>query len=995
MTRKLVDFNLPQGRRWKLLVMSLVVIVTTLVPALALGVLSPLRSALAAPATTQAYNWQNVVTGGGGGFITDIVFNPKLQNLIYARTDIGGAYRWNQTTSTWTQLLNWVTPANWNMAGVESLATDPVDPNRLYIAAGLYTNSFTTQNGAILRSDDEGNTFQVTPLPFKVGGNMPGRGMSERLAVDPNNDAILYYGTRSGHGLWKSTNFGVTWSQVTNFPDTGPYSESASDSSGYLSDPDGDVWVTFDPSTGKAGSATQTIYVGVADNRSGADNIYRSTDGGTTWAAIPGEPTCSVAGTTVTCSGGATWSTGTDNTTGYLPHQGKLDSSGTLYVTYSDFDGPYNGDHGDVWKFVPGTGTWTLISPVLGSDTADDYFGYGGLAVDMEHPGTIVVASVNSWWPDGQLFRSTNGGTTWEPIWSWASYPSRNLYYTISDTNAPWLNFGNTNPIDPVPAVKLGWMIEGMNIDPFNSNRMMYGTGATIYGTTNLTSWDSFQTGGVVNFSSMARGVEEANVTDLISPTGSSDAHLYSTMGDIGGFRHDSLTTSPATMYSIPYAGTYSAIDYAELSPNFVVRVGFGNPSASPVVTSTAFSFDGGATWFAGNKDISGVSSSGGTVAAAADASRVLWAPQNAAISFSTDNGNTWTASASIPQNSVVASDRVNPKTFYGFGQGKFWTSTDGGATFTASTATGLPLAGDQVVIKAIPGIQGDVWLAGGDTTTGHVDGIWHSTNGGQTFTKLANVTAANTIGFGMAATTTSYMSIYMSGIVGGVQGIYRSDDEGSTWILINDAAHQFAIPTTITGDPRIYGRIYVGTNGFGIEYGDIAGLVTTTPTPIPTTVGATPTATTAPPPPTPTPTHGITPTPTTGVVPTPTPTHAATPVPTPTTSPGSSCKVQYAIATQWAGGFGANFTITNTGTTAINSWTLTFSFANGQTVTQGWNGTFTQTGSAVTVTNVSYNGAIPAGGTVTSEPGFNGTWTTTNAVPTAFALNGVPCSTS
>src|SRR5450631_1649644 len=128
-------------------------------------------------AASQSYTWKSVVTGGGGGFIVNIVFNRKQKDLIYACTDIGGAYRWNASTSTWTQLLNWVTPANWNMSGVESLATDPVDPTRLYIAAGTYTNSWASQNGVILRSTDQGKTFQQTPMPFKIGGNMPGRGM--------------------------------------------------------------------------------------------------------------------------------------------------------------------------------------------------------------------------------------------------------------------------------------------------------------------------------------------------------------------------------------------------------------------------------------------------------------------------------------------------------------------------------------------------------------------------------------------------------------------------------------------------------------------------------------------------------------------------------------------------------------------------------------------------------------------------------------------------
>ncbi len=104
-----------------------------------------------------------------------------------------------------------------------------------------------------------------------------------------------------------------------------------------------------------------------------------------------------------------------------------------------------------------------------------------------------------------------------------------------------------------------------------------------------------------------------------------------------------------------------------------------------------------------------------------------------------------------------------------------------------------------------------------------------------------------------------------------------------------------------------------------------------------------------------------------------------------------TACSVGYAITTQWPGGFGAALTINNTGTTAISSWTLTWSYANGQTITQLWNGNVTQSGANVSVTNASYDGAIPAGGSL-STVGFNGTWNSTNSIPTSFALNGVTC---
>jgi hypothetical protein len=108
--------------------------------------------------------------------------------------------------------------------------------------------------------------------------------------------------------------------------------------------------------------------------------------------------------------------------------------------------------------------------------------------------------------------------------------------------------------------------------------------------------------------------------------------------------------------------------------------------------------------------------------------------------------------------------------------------------------------------------------------------------------------------------------------------------------------------------------------------------------------------------------------------------------------SGGSACHVAYTITNQWPSGFGASITIDNTGTTALSNWTLTWSFANGQTVTQLWNGTVAQSGSTVTVTNMSYNGSIPAGGSYNGV-GFNGSWNnTTNAVPTSFAVNGTTC---
>ncbi|WP_051963086.1 Ig-like domain-containing protein [Deinococcus misasensis] len=728
------------------------------------------------PTGSQKYRWQNVEIVGGG-FVPGIIFNPKEKDLIYARTDIGGAYRWDKTTNRWIQLLNWVGADDWGLSGVDSLATDPVDPNRVYLAVGTYTNDWDPNNGAILRSSDRGQTWQKTDLPFKVGGNMPGRGMGERLAIDPNKNSTLYFGARSGNGLWRSTDYGVTWSQVSAFPNPGNYIPVPGDA--YQGDKVGVVWITFDPKSSTSGTASKKIYVGVADKD---QSIYQSTDGGVTWSAVAGQPT------------------------GFLPHHGELDSEGNLYITYSDGAGPYDGTKGDVWKLNTSTGAWTNVSPVP-SSSADLYYGYGGVALDRQKPGTLMVAALNSWWPDTILFRSTDYGKTWSRIWDWNGYPSRSLRYNMDTSGAPWLNFGNTSPVDPEPAVKLGWMVNDLEIDPFNSNRMMYGTGATVYGTDNLTQWDL---GGKINLKVLAQGIEETAVLDLISPP--EGANLYSALGDIGGFRHDDLGKVPQKMIVAPYAGSHNTLDYAELKPNFMVRA--GNPVSGK--KSTAFSFDGGLNWNPGNSEPSGIKGAG-FITAAADASRVVWAPQGTGVYYSTTQGNSWTLSTGIPNSAQIAADRVNPKTFYGVSGNTFYISTDGGASFKATAGTGLPAEWKNVEIKAVPGKEGHVWLAAGSA------GLFQSTNGGQSFSKISGIQTAHVVGFGKAAPGQGYMAVYISGKAGGSNGFFRSDDGGKSWVRINDDLHQFgSTNTAITGDPRVYGRVYIGTNGYGIVYGDI-----------------------------------------------------------------------------------------------------------------------------------------------------------------------------
>ncbi|MFI8931193.1 WD40/YVTN/BNR-like repeat-containing protein [Streptomyces sp. NPDC053474] len=742
----------------------------------------PLTATAASATAAAPYTWKNVRVDGGG-FVPGIVFNRTERDLAYARTDIGGAYRWQRSTASWTPLLDSIGWDDWGHTGVVSLASDSVDPDKVYAAVGTYTNDWDPGNGAVLRSFDRGATWKKADLPFKLGGNMPGRGMGERLAVDPHDNRVLYLGAPSGKGLWRSTDSGATWSQVANFPNVGTYKENPNDSSGYASDNQGIVWVTFDESTGTGAGGkrkTRTIYVGVADK----DNaVYKSTDAGASWSRVAGQPT------------------------GYLAHKGVLDAeNGYLYLAYSDKGGPYDGGKGQVWRYATKTGAWKNISPVA---EADAPYGFSGLTVDRQHPGTVMVTGYSSWWPDTQIFRSTDSGAAWTRAWSYSSYPTRENRYTMDVSSVPWLSWG-AHPQPPEQTPKLGWMTEALEIDPFDSDRMMYGTGATVFGTENLTDWD--KAGAKISIRPMVKGLEETAVNDLAAPP--SGAPLLSALGDIGGFRHTDLAKVPPLMYTSPNLTTTTSLDYAASDPNTVVRV--GTADAAPRI---AFSTDNGAHWW-GGQEPAGVTG-GGTVAAAADGSRFVWSPEGAGVHTASGFGSSWVASSGIPKGATVEADRADPKTFYGFRSGTFYVSTDGGATFTAKASSGLPAEG-EVRFQAVPGRKGDIWLAGGKA--GGTYGLWHSTDGGTSFTKVTGVQEADTIGFGKAAPGASYQALYTSARIGGVRGIFRSTDAGASWVRVNDAAHQWGwTGAAITGDPKVYGRVYVSTNGRGIVYGDTA----------------------------------------------------------------------------------------------------------------------------------------------------------------------------
>ncbi|MFF6773315.1 RICIN domain-containing protein [Streptomyces sp. NPDC012637] len=681
-----------------------------------------------APATgTGPYVWKNAQVVGGG-YVTGLVFNPRERGLLYARTDMGGAYRWDAAAEQWIPLTDWLGEKDWNLLGIDALATDPVDPDRLYLATGTYTNEWAG-NGAVLRSTDRGRTFQRTDLPFKLGGNEDGRGAGERLAIDPSDNRTLLLGTRK-NGLWRSTDSGATWRQVSSFP----VKDGAGSGAGIS-------FVTYGP----AGS--RTVYVGVADR---STSLYRSTDGGSTWQAVPGQPT------------------------GQLPQHGVLSGDGSLYLTYTNALGPNGVTAGSVWKYAPAGGTWKNVSPSQGG------YGFSGLAVDPRKPSTVMVTTLDRWWPEDEIYRTTDGGTTWKAL---ADRSVRNA------SAAPYVG------------THTGHWMTALAIDPFDSGHVLYGTGNGIWRSKDANATDS---GGTSHWTAGARGLEETALMDAIAPPGG--AAVVTAMGDQGGFRHEDLTKVPAGRLDNPMMANSTDIDFAQANPSVMVRVGHGGAQDG------AYSTDGGISWN-GFKTEPVAGARDGRVALAADGSAIVWTQAGQVPYRSTDKGASWSRVGGLGTDAVVVADRSSARTFYSLAGGTLHASTDGGATFTAR-ATGLP-AGR---LTAVPGVAGDLWIAGGG------QGLRHSTDGGRTFTTLTTVQSASALGFGKAAPGASYQALYLIGTVKDVTGVFRSTDKGATWLRVNDDAHQWGSiggVGVITGDPDTYGRVYVGTNGRGLQYGD------------------------------------------------------------------------------------------------------------------------------------------------------------------------------
>ncbi|OIR14930.1 xyloglucanase precursor [mine drainage metagenome] len=750
---------------------------------------------------TPSYSFRNVKILAGG-YIPGVYFHPTEPNLMYARTDIGGIYRWGPKDSHWVPLLDWLTDGFFN--GGDAIGLDPTNPNKLYVAVGLYSNSWAG-NGEMLISNDQGATFKTVPLNFKNGSNNPGRGMGERIAVDPNMPSIVYFGTRQD-GLRVSTDSGNTWPQATGLKVVTSVSIGGGQ---YM--PMGVVSVLPIKASGSSGAATPVVYAAVAGTglNGNSQALYVTTNGGSTtstWTAVAGQPSFASAPKPMS------------------PMQAKLGPNGSLYILYGDGAGSDGDTVGQLWKFTPDSswtsGTWTQIVLPVNVGGPPDQQGFGSVAVDPSHPGTIMVGTLNQYWPTGDVvYRSTDDGVTWRDVSSVkapgnSSSMSPNLA-THDNTNAPYVGAPGT--------VSTGNWITGLAIDPFNPDHAMYSFGGGLWITHDLTKADpSASSLGIVDWKFEDEGIEETAVNVLLAPPSGSTI-LLSGIGDVYGFAHTDLTVSPAQgNYKVSQAMPTS-MDFQQNMPTTVLRASDGTYGATPLgVIST----DGGFTWAGFATMPTGTTTGGGSIAIAADGSSIVWATQDtSSVWYSKDGGKTWTASTGIQAQSQIVADRAKAGVFYGYSgrTGTLTMSTDGGVTFS-TIQTGLPIAvpfTPAPTLYSLPDAQGHLWLTAG----GNADGLYTNTGSAASpqLTQIAGVQKSTSLGYGKAAPGSSQLTLFIAGTIGTQWGLFRSTDGGASWIRINDDAHQYGGIDHVTGDMRTFGTVYFSGSGRGILWGTSA----------------------------------------------------------------------------------------------------------------------------------------------------------------------------
>ena len=754
---------------------------------------SSLANASESSASSQASSepsstaWTNVKFGGGG-YVPGLVFHPTTPDLLYARTDIGGSYRWDASATAWIPLTDGFGVKEASHQGAESIALDPTDDRRVYMTTGITANSLSNL-GRLYISTDRGDNWQFVDLPFTVGSNNRGRAIGERLMVDPNNPAILFYGSRTA-GLWKSTDHGQSWQQVQSLSAFQMSQSQITDNQGGT--PIGVQQVIFDTGTSGSGNTTQTIYTAVAPDYAAlaglSHSVYKSTNGGASWTGV------------------------TTPVQGYhIPHWVRA-KDGMMYVVFTKTTGPGADGPATLYKF-DGT-NWTPLKSYEKTEWTN--YGIGGVSVYGTGSSTRIVLGITNSWGD------------------WEGKPTVQI---SDDAGVTWREIGSSTPRIPSTEAFTGWL-DDIEINPGNPEHIFIVHGGGVWETKDASATKP-------TWSERVDGIEEVATLALMTPPPGASYSLLNSSGDVGTLVHTDLAVKPTRNTGTNFKNGLST-DMAWDTPSYIVTIGSkhwggANPGAF-------YSTDSGVTWntFASLHPQGLTNQADFSSLAVMKANHAIWAPNNSVPAYTTNNGASWTYS-NLPElpNAYgrayrLAADRKNANKVYAYDSGggwwatqpgaRFFYSADGGKTFTASTQfSGLQPRSEffgTASMAVNPYAEGHIWLVDGHS-------IYRSFDSGVTWTKLdaaesiwgsnsntPEVYGATSIALGKAPAGAAYSAwVYVIGVIDGVWGLHRSEDGGNSWTRINDDKHQFAGMGTLAADHSVVGRVFFSGNGRGVFF--------------------------------------------------------------------------------------------------------------------------------------------------------------------------------